>query len=237
MEVLNLVLSHAEVIKMSFSARDVDMFNTIKCLFLTTLRSEVKKASEYSLYTPSLPDFLSCMGLLAMKWLVLEVSSSMNEDDSESVILDLLNFDAYEVHISVLDSLLASSGKAKMLKTNLAQTLDRKEDISRLSESQDTDGLAADYFADNGKTTYICQENEEDKITGSILTEAVVHQLLRMGLQAEGHPATLIKVRKMSGYGLLWIQQALFSWPISKISGSQIVLLFTMCTHIDLANS
>lgn len=83
-----------------------------------------------------------------------------------------------------------------MLKTNLAQTLDRKEDISRLSESQDTDGLAADYFADNGKATYICQENEKDKITGSILTEAVVHQLLRMGLQAEGHPATLIKVRK-----------------------------------------
>ncbi|PVD25967.1 hypothetical protein C0Q70_13634 [Pomacea canaliculata] len=107
MEVLNLVLSHAEVIKMSFSARDVDMFNTIKCLFLTTLRSEVKKASEYSLYTPSLPDFLSCMGLLAMKWLVLEVSSSMNEDDSESVILDLLNFDAYEVHISVFQVLLS----------------------------------------------------------------------------------------------------------------------------------
>ncbi|XP_070182085.1 tRNA (32-2'-O)-methyltransferase regulator THADA-like [Littorina saxatilis] len=166
LNVTDLILSTASSIHSLLTVNDRHNLLAISNHLRDTLRSELASPSPpYSPHTPFLSEFLSCVTALSMKY--LRGKEGGGETLAEEVVLRLLGFEAYEVHLAVLDSL-----------------------VRGLEEGKECSGKDDQACAD-----ITSKAAEVDAGTESVvMSQAVVSHLLDMGLKKTTYAETAIKI-------------------------------------------
>lgn len=104
LDVTDLILSSTTPVATSLPDGDRRSLPAITHRLLDVLSSETSQPTPcYSPHTPFLSQFLGCVATLAMKYLCFHQKEGMT---AEETILRLLGFEAYEVHLAVLESLM-----------------------------------------------------------------------------------------------------------------------------------
>lgn len=102
LDVTDLILSSTMPVVTSLPNSDQHNLHAITQCLLDVLSSETSQPTpRYSRHTPFLSQFLGCVATLAMKYLCFRQRAT-----AEEMILRLLGFEAYEVHLAVLESLM-----------------------------------------------------------------------------------------------------------------------------------
>lgn len=103
LDVTDLILSSFAPIMTSLPNSDQHNLRTITNHLLDVLNSEISQSTpSYSPHTPFLCQFLSCVATQAMKYMCFHQGES---GVAEKTVLKLLGFEAYEVHLAVLETL------------------------------------------------------------------------------------------------------------------------------------
>lgn len=110
LDVTDLILSSATPVATSLPDGDQHSLHAVTQHLMDVLSSVTSQPTPpYSPHTPFLSQFLGCVATLAMKYLCFRQRGGVT---AEETILRLLGFEAYEVHLAVLESLMTCWAEA-----------------------------------------------------------------------------------------------------------------------------
>lgn len=179
----------SSIISFGVLTDSTDLLNmqTIAGSLLSVLQVELNKDAlcYYSSHTPFLPDFLSCLASLAVKYFAIKPDGAL---ESEKIILQLLGFDSYEFRSAFLDSLVTYLHRNRGGKgNNTARSMDSKGDYLKQGEESGTVCTSVEDVACEG-------DGLLDDPVSLVWTNAVVTELLNMGMKNGGHTEIAVKV-------------------------------------------
>ncbi|KAK7482199.1 hypothetical protein BaRGS_00026548, partial [Batillaria attramentaria] len=200
LDVTDLILSSTTSTSVSLPPDDICRLQDISVGFRIVLQTEVSSTIIcYNRHSPFLSEFLSSVATLTLKHLTCDTKTREGGGfDVERTILTLLNFDAYEVYVAVLDSL--AGGLGTCFESGCASG-DKHEDGLDESDCVKEVSAAVDRDSCEGNVRGRQREGGVGRGAGTVvnagavlLTKDVVNQLLTMGLCKGGHAETIIKV-------------------------------------------
>ena len=110
LDVTDLILSSTAPVATSLPDGDQHNLHAITQHLMDVLSLEtLQPTPPYSPHTPFLSQFLDCVATLAMKYLCFRQREGVTVEET---ILRLLGFEAYEVHLAVLESLMTCWAEA-----------------------------------------------------------------------------------------------------------------------------